>query len=218
MPTSLAGFAQQQQQPRQLCLRCESNISWSGCDINTTYKSFCGGQHQRCAAVMEAPTRRDKIKYIKKCVSRLDNPCRERRREECRITFCEKDLCNFALTPTATLIASAFRCKQCESKISWGDCDNKAVEVFCGAGFRKCFKRRFTEDGVTVYSKGCTVPLACGDSQVKMPNNDQRNITCCGQHVCNMAERNGASVFLMGVLLLGSMIFTGTVVFHFRMK
>ena len=54
--------------------------------------------------------------------------------------------------------------------------------------------------------------------KLEKANNDQRNITCCGQHVCNMAERNGASVFLMGVLLLGSMIFTGTVVFHFRMK
>lgn len=184
--------------------------------MNTKYKTYCPGQHQRCAAVMEAPTRRDKIQYKKKCASRLDNPCRERRLEECKITLCDKDLCNFALTPTATLIASAFRCKQCESKISWGDCDNKAVEVFCGAGFRKCFKRRYSEDQVTVYSKGCTVPLACGNSSDKMPNADKRSINCCGQHVCNTVERNGASVFLMGVLLLGSMMFTVSIPFSMK--
>ena len=167
---------------------------------------------------MEAPTRRDRIEYKKRCVSRLDNPCREKRLEECQITLCDKDLCNFALTPTATLIASAFRCKQCESKISWGDCDDNAVEVFCGAGFRKCFKRRYSEpeDHVTKYSKGCTVPLACGDSSGEMPNADQRTIYCCGQHVCNTVERNGASVFLVGVLLLGSIMFIGSIPFSMK--
>ena len=201
-------------QQEQLCLNCKSKISWSDCDINTTYKNYCPRPHERCAAFLKAQTRRDRIEYIKQCVPRLDNPCDERRFEECRITFCYKELCNFALTPTATLLASSFRCKQCDSRISWTDCDDKAVEVFCGAGFRKCFRSSYLiADDVTEYSKGCTVPLACGNSSVKMPDAYNRDIKCCGQHVCNTAERNGPSVFLMGALLLGSMISIGCVPF-----
>ena len=192
---------------RQHCLECNSEVSWSECDLEQNYKKYCNGYYQRCASIMKAETRRDKIKYHKKCVGRLESPCKERRTEECKVTFCDKDLCNFAITPTATLIASSFRCKQCQSNVSWDDCENNEVEIFCGAGFRKCFKSTFDiKNGKTEYSKGCTVPLACGESQYKMPNAASRTIECCGQHVCNVVERNSTSVFLMGVLLMGSVI------------
>lgn len=156
---------------------------------------------------MKAETRRDKIKYEKRCVNRLESPCKEKRLEECKVTLCDKELCNFAITPTATLVASSFRCKFCQSNVSFDDCDKNALEIYCGAGFRKCFKSTFKfKNGKTEYAKGCTVPLACGPSQEKMPNNDSRTIECCGQHVCNVVERNSTSVFLMGALLMGSVI------------
>ena len=189
--------------------------SWSECDLKMNDNRLCNDKnHKRCAAIMEAETRRDKIKYSKKCIARLENPCHERRREECRITLCDKDLCNFSLTPTATLIASSFKCKKCVSEISFEDCDYHSVVVFCGAGYRKCYKQTFTyQNGITEYRKGCTVPLACGDSQDKLPHKDDRDIQCCGQHICNAGVRvkNGPSMFIAGSLLLGSVML---VVFH----
>lgn len=149
---------------------------------------------------------RDKTTYKKRCAKRLENPCHDKRKEDCQATLCDKDLCNFALAPCATLIAAAFRCYKCNSTISWADCDENAVEIFCGAGYRKCFKLEFQKSGIMEYTKGCTVPLACGDSADQMPNADDRGILCCGQNLCNGASISSIPIVYFGALFLVSMI------------
>ena len=188
-----------------LCFKCESEVSWADCDLMLTEKDrTCSGPHDtRCMAVMERPSPRDKTKYKRSCTTRLNNPCDGKRKEECQVTLCDKDLCNFALRPEATLIAAAFRCYECASIISWEDCDQNAVEVSCGAGYRKCFKLEFEKSGIIEYYKGCTVPLACGESAERMPNADDREILCCGQMLCNRA---GIPTTYLGALFLVSMI------------
>lgn len=187
------------------CFNCESEISWADCDLrlNETERTCSGPDDTRCLAVMERKSPRDKTKYIKKCTTRLFNPCDDKRKEECQATLCDTDLCNFALRPQSTLIAAEFRCYKCDSITSWEDCDQNAVEVICGAGYRKCFKLEFQKSGITEYYKGCTVPLACGDSAELMPNADDRDILCCGQILCNRA---GIHTAYFGALFLVSMI------------
>lgn len=194
------------------CFKCDSYTSWSACDLelNKNKRKCTESGQTRCLAVMERENPRSKIKYIKKCATRLENPCHDKRVEDCQATLCDKDLCNFALTPTATLIASAYRCKECNSTISWADCDYHAVEVFCGAGFRKCFKLEFKKSGKMQYTKGCTVPLACGNSSRHMPDANDRNIQCCGQHICNEARTNSAPVVFFGALFFVSIVFVLT--------
>ena len=150
---------------------------------------------------------RDKIKYEKKCATRLENPCHGKRVEDCQVTLCDKDLCNFAITPGATLIASGFRCMQCNSTISWEDCEEHAVEVFCGAGLRKCFKLEFQKSDRTEYVKGCTVPLVCGNSSQHMPNADDRTIKCCGQHICNEAGKSDTQIVSFSIVVFVMTIF-----------
>ena len=182
-------------------------MSWSDCDVNVDNPECKEPNKERCGAQMVAETQRDKIEYRKACYDRLTNPCHEKRIDECRITLCEKDLCNFALTPTATLIASAFRCIKCNSTISWEDCDDQGEEIICGAGFRKCSKLEHKKEGFIEYSKGCIVPLACGETGDKhMPDAKNREMYCCGQHFCNRVGINRASNFFFGALLLSSMM------------
>lgn len=189
------------------CLKCDSKVSWSQCEIETKADRVCtDSAHKRCAAYMEAKEKRDKISYHKRCFDRLENPCHGVRIDQCRVTICDKDLCNFSLTPTATLLASSFRCRQCESNISWSHCDRNSVEVFCGAGYRKCYKEEYKRsDGVMEYAKGCTVPAACGEENLaKMPDAENREyFHCCGQHICNSVVRKSSSIFVIGALLLG---------------
>ena len=172
------------------CFNCKSEISWADCDLslNGTERTCSKPDHTRCMAVMKRENPGDKTSYEKGCATRLENPCDEKRKEDCQATMCDKDLCNFAVSPQSTLIAAGFRCYKCLSTISWKDCDKKAVEIFCGAGFRKCSKIEFKTSGIIEYSKGCNVPLACGDSADQMPNADDRGIWCCGQLLCNGAS------------------------------
>lgn len=188
-----------------LCFNCESEVSWADCDLdlNETARTCSGPHETRCMAVVERPSPRDKTKYRKGCATRLHNPCDEKRKEDCQTTLCDKDLCNFALRPDSTLIAAGFSCFECTSTISWEDCDQNAVEVFCGAGYRKCFKLEFKTSDIIEYSKGCTVPLACGDSAELMPNSKDRGILCCGQILCNRA---GIDTGYFGALFVVSMI------------
>ena len=188
-----------------LCFNCESSISWADCDLqlNESKRTCSGPDKTRCMAVMQRESTRLKTTYKKGCSARLNNPCDDKRREECQATLCDKDLCNFALSPDSTLIASAFRCYKCTSTISWEDCDQNAVKVHCGAGYRKCFKLELKKSGITVYYKGCTVPLACGDSADQMPNADDQSILCCGQILCNRA---GIPTVHFSALLLVGMI------------
>lgn len=152
---------------------------------------------------MQRESPRDKVTYKKDCAGRLFNPCNGKRVEDCRSTLCDKDLCNFALTPSATLIASGFRCYWCQSTKSWDDCVDSQQEIFCGTGFRKCFKLEFKKPGgVIEYTKGCAVPLACGNSSINMPQAEARNIYCCGQHICNGASTSSSPIVLFGPLLL----------------
>ena len=186
------------------CFHCESEVSWADCDLNLKEERTCQGPDQtRCIAVMARTSPIHKTTYKKQCASRLENPCNGKRKEDCQATLCDKDLCNFALSPQSTLIAAEFRCFKCSSTISWEDSDENAIEVFCGVGYRKCFKLEFKKIGMIQYYKGCTVPLACGDSADQMPNADDREILCCGQRLCN-----GASIptVCFGALLLVSMI------------
>ena len=152
---------------------------------------------------MERKNPRERVEYRKDCANRLENPCHEKRVEDCRSTLCDGDLCNFALTPSATLIASGFRCFRCISEKSWDDCVEKAEEIICETGYRKCYKLEFKrENGVTEYIKDCTVPLACGNSSINMPQAERRNIQCCGQHLCNGASIKSSPVAIFGLLLL----------------
>lgn len=186
------------------CFHCESEVSWSDCDLKMNEsKRTCSGPHDtRCMALVERPSPRQKTVYKKGCTTRLHNQCDEKRKEDCQVTLCDKDWCNFALSPDSTLIAAGFRCYHCASNISWEDCDQNAVENFCGAGFRKCFKLESTESGIKEYHKGCIVPLACGDSAKLMPNAKDREIECCGQLLCNRA---GIPTIYFGSLFLVSM-------------
>ena len=187
------------------CFNCESRVSWSDCDLklNATERTCAGPHETRCIAVTSRPTPRDETTYKKGCATRLHNPCNDKRKEDCESTLCDKDLCNFALSPGATHIAAGFRCYVCASTVSWKDCDRNAVEVYCGVGYRKCFKRELKKSGGIEYSKGCTVPLACGDSAKLMPDAENREILCCGQHLCNGA---GIPIVYSGVLLLFRLI------------
>ena len=196
---------------KQLCLECESDVSWSDCDVNQRYSEYCPGKYQRCASV-EAKMGSGEKKYVKKCISRLDNPCDQNDYKECRATICDKRLCNFAVTPSAILIATPFQCNQCFSEISWKDCEEKSVVVYCGAGFSKCFKSEFKEEASpTQFAKGCTVPVACPNSSLNMPNAENRKIECCGQQICNMVEHALPSVFHVGSFALGNLLFKGII-------
>ena len=191
-----------------LCFNCDSKVSWSDCDLklNETKRTCSGEDETRCIAITARQSPRDQTEYKKGCTKRLDNPCDDKRKEDCEATICDKDLCNFALSPDSTLIAAGFRCHKCASTISWEDCDQNAVEVYCGVGYRKCFKLEFKKLGMIEYYKGCTVPLACGDSAKLMPDFEDRKILCCGQHLCNGA---GIPTVYFGALLL-PMIFVFT--------
>jgi len=187
------------------CFNCDSEVSWADCDLdlNETERTCSGSDKTRCIAEMSRENPRDKTKYKKSCTTRLNNPCDDKRKEDCQATMCDKDLCNFALSPGATLLPAGFRCYKCASTISWEDCDQNAVEIYCGVGYRKCSKLEFKKSGLVEYYKGCTVPLACGDSAALMPNAEDRGILCCGQNLCNGA---GITTVYFGVLLLVSMI------------
>ena len=192
------------------CFKCTSPTSWSHCDllVNQEANRDCPAEKIRCIAVMERKNPRERVEYRKDCANRLENPCHEKRVEDCRSTLCDGDLCNFALTPSATLIASGFRCFRCISTKSWDDCVEKAEEIICDTGYRKCYKLEFKrENGVTEYIKDCTVPLACGNSSINMPQAERRNIKCCGQHLCNEASIKSSPVAIFGPLLLVIVVF-----------
>lgn len=191
------------------CFKCHSEMSWSDCDLDLNVKPDrdCPEDKIRCMAVMERESPREKMVYKKDCAHRLFNPCHERRVEDCRSTLCDSDLCNFALTPEATLIASGFRCFRCKSTKSWDDCVEKAEEIFCNTGYRKCYKLEFRKKEGTEYIKDCTVPLACGNSSINMPQAANRTIHCCGQHLCNGTGILSSPMVIVGPLLLLIVVF-----------
>ncbi|PFX29901.1 uncharacterized protein LOC111324314 [Stylophora pistillata] len=189
------------------CFKCESDRSWIECDLDEKKTvEECSEEQIRCSSIMLRANPREKLKYSKGCVNRLHNPCHQKRVDDCRSTFCDSELCNFALTPEATLIASGFRCFRCNSTKSWDDCVSKAEEVFCNTGYRKCFKMKFRRDnGVIEYSKGCTVPLDNSSTTRRLA--DRRDLYLCGQHLCNGATIVCSPMMVIfGPLLLVMMV------------
>lgn len=103
--------------------------------------------------------------------------------------------------------AKKLYCFQCQSKISWDDCDKSSVQVDC-PNDHFCLKltahmwelttnRTKTGRVSPLYARYCSLPEGCSTEQCEEISWNCQ-IVCCNQHMCNASN----SIWLTKILFV----------------
>ena len=103
--------------------------------------------------------------------------------------------------------AKKLYCFQCQSKLSWDDCDKSSVQVDC-PNDHFCLKltahmwelttnRTKTGRVSPLYARYCSLPEGCSTEQCEEISWNCQ-IVCCNQHMCNASN----SIWLTKILFV----------------
>ncbi|XP_022796116.1 uncharacterized protein LOC111334595 [Stylophora pistillata] len=119
--------------------------------------------------------------------------------------------------------AFSLRCKACESRESWENCDKNMTTKECAVQEERCVKYDYhvTYDNTTMpqskrFQRDCLPQAQCSSSELQACRDLEKlgmemkvtcHVSCCAEDSCNSQVKTSASVQVMIVILLAGGIF-----------